>query len=170
MASGPRAGFNEINLPPVQPGSSIMPGKVNPVMAEVVNQVAFQVIGNDHTVALAAKAGQLELNVMEPVIVFNLIQSLEILTNAIGVFREKCIVGITANRDRCQKLVERSVGIITALLPYLGYEEAANLAKEVAFNGKTVPEIIAEKNILTPEEIAKVLSPKAMTETGYCIR
>ncbi len=112
MASGPRAGLSEIKLPPVQPGSSIMPGKVNPVIAEVVNQVAFQVIGNDHTVGLAVKAGQLELNVMEPVMIFNIIQSVEILTNVIQVFREKCIVGITANRERCQAMVERSVGII----------------------------------------------------------
>jgi len=169
MASGPRTGLKEINLPAVQPGSSIMPGKVNPVMAEVVNQVAFQVIGNDHTVALVAQAGQLELNVMEPVMVFNIIQSLQILTNVIKVFREKCIIGITANRDRCQNMVEKSVGIITALLPYLGYEKATDLAKEVASTGRTVPEIIAEKNIFTPDEIQKILSPKAMTEPGIVL-
>ncbi|MDD4569522.1 MAG: aspartate ammonia-lyase [Tepidanaerobacteraceae bacterium] len=166
MASGPRNGLNEINLPPVQPGSSIMPGKVNPVMAEVVNQVAFQVIGNDHTVALAAKAGQFELNVMEPVMVFNIIQSVEILTNVIRVFREKCIIGITANRDRCQDMVDRSVGIITALVPYIGYEGATKLAKEVIGSNKTVPEIISEKGVLTPEEIKVVLCPKVMTEPG----
>ncbi|HHY71167.1 MAG TPA: aspartate ammonia-lyase, partial [Thermoanaerobacterales bacterium] len=164
MASGPRTGLSEINLPPVQPGSSIMPGKVNPVMAEVVNQVAFQVIGNDHTVALAVKAGQFELNVMEPVMVFNIIQSLEILTNVVRVFREKCIIGITANRDRCKDMVDRSVGIITALVPYIGYEGATKLAKEVMGSDKTVPEIISEKGTFTPEEIEKILCPKAMTE------
>ncbi len=164
MASGPRTGLSEINLPPVQPGSSIMPGKVNPVMAEVVNQVAFQVIGNDHTVALAVKAGQFELNVMEPVMVFNIIQSLEILTNVVRVFREKCIIGITANRDRCKDMVDRSVGIITALVPYIGYEGATKLAKEVMGSDKTVPEIISEKGIFTPEKIEKILCPKNMTE------
>lgn len=164
MASGPRTGLSEINLPPAQPGSSIMPGKVNPVMAEVVNQVAFQVIGNDHTVALAVKAGQFELNVMEPVMVFNVIQSVEILTNVIRVFREKCIIGITANRERCQDMVDRSVGIITALVPYIGYEGATKLAKEVMGSNKTVPEIISEKGIFTPEEIKVVLCPKNMTE------
>jgi len=164
MASGPRAGLGEIKLPPVQPGSSIMPGKVNPVIAEVVNQVAFQVIGNDNTVCLAAKAGQLELNVMEPVMVFNIIQSVEILTNAVRVFREKCILGIQANRERCQEMVERSVGIITALVPYIGYEKASKLAKEAISSNKTVPEIIAEKGIMTSEEMQKVLCPRNMTE------
>ncbi len=164
MASGPRAGLKEINLPPVQPGSSIMPGKVNPVMAEVVNQVAFQVIGNDHTVALVAQAGQFELNVMEPVMVFNIIQSIEILTNVIKVFREKCIMGITANRERCQDMVNRSVGIITALVPYIGYEGATKLAKEVLSSDKTVPEIISEKGIFTPEEMKIILSPQNMTQ------
>lgn len=171
MASGPRAGLSEIKLPPVQPGSSIMPGKVNPVIAEVVNQVAFQVIGNDHTVGLAVKAGQLELNVMEPVMIFNIIQSVEILTNVIQVFREKCIVGITANRERCQAMVERSVGIITALVPYIGYEKATKLAKEVMSTDKTVPEIISEKGVLTPEEMEKVLCPRNMTEpSGFAIK
>ncbi len=164
MASGPRAGLCEINLPPVQPGSSIMPGKVNPVMAEVVNQVAFQVIGNDHTVTLAAKAGQFELNVMEPVMVFNVIQSVEILANVVGVFRKKCIVGITANRDRCQEMVDRSVGIITALVPYIGYEGATKLAKEVISTNRSVSEILCEKNIFTKEEIKTALCPKNMTE------
>lgn len=164
MASGPRAGLKEINLPPVQPGSSIMPGKVNPVMAEVVNQVAFQVIGNDHTVALTAQAGQFELNVMEPVMVFNIIQSIDILTNVIKVFREKCIIGITANRERCQDMVNRSVGIITALVPYIGYEGATKLAKEILSSDKTVPEIISEKGIFTPDEMKIILSPQNMTQ------
>lgn len=170
MASGPRAGLHEINLPPVQPGSSIMPGKVNPVMAEVVNQVAFQVMGNDHTVALVAQAGQFELNVMEPVMVFNIIQSIEILTNVIKVFREKCIMGITANRERCQDMVNRSVGIITALVPHIGYEGASKLAKEVIISGKSVPEIILEKSILTPEETKVILSPQNMTQPIYSHR
>ena len=166
MTSGPRAGISEIKLPAMQPGSSIMPGKVNPVIPEVVNQVAFQVMGNDHTIALAVEAGQLELNVMEPVITYNLLQSVEILTNAIKVFREKCIEGITANRDRCRDMVERSVGIITALIPYIGYEKASQLAKELAATDETVPELIAKKNLLSKEHIKSVLSPKAMTEPG----
>ena len=120
----PRNGFNEINLPPMQPGSSIMPGKVNPVIPEVVNQVAFQVIGNDQTIALAVQAGQLELNVMEPVIVFNLIQSLTVLTNVVKIFRERCIDGITANKEHCLEMVEKSVGISTVLNPYIGYEKS----------------------------------------------
>lgn len=170
MASGPRAGLHEINLPPVQPGSSIMPGKVNPVMAEVVNQVAFQVMGNDHAVALVAQAGQFELNVMEPVMVFNIIQSIEILTNVIRVFRERCIIGITANHKRCQDMVNRSVGIITVLVPHIGYEGASKLAKEVIISGKSVPEIILEKSILTPEETKVILSPQNMTQPIYSHR
>lgn len=164
MASGPRNGFNEINLPARQPGSSIMPGKVNPVIPEVVNQVAFQVIGNDHTIALAVEAGQLELNVMEPVIAFNLIQSLEILHNVIKVFNERCITGITANKETCQTMVERSVGIITALCPYIGYEAASQLAKETIASGKSVPEIVTEKGLLDSNELANILSPQNMTE------
>ena len=161
MASGPRAGLSEINLPPVQPGSSIMPGKVNPVIPEVVNQVAFQVMGNDTTVSLAAQAGQFELNVMEPVMVFNIIQSLEILTNVCKVFRERCIVGITANRERCQDMVHRSLGIITALVPHLGYEGATELAREALEGGKTVLEIVSEKDLLSPEEMERL--PKSLT-------
>lgn len=163
MASGPRAGLSEINLPPVQPGSSIMPGKVNPVIPEVVNQVAFQVMGNDTTVSLAAQAGQFELNVMEPVMVFNIIQSLEILTNVCKVFRERCIVGITANRERCQDMVHRSLGIITALVPHLGYEGATELAREALEGGKTVLEIVSEKDLLSPEEMERLLCPKSLT-------
>ncbi|AEE90834.1 aspartate ammonia-lyase (aspartase) [Tepidanaerobacter acetatoxydans Re1] len=166
MSSGPRAGIAEIKLPAMQPGSSIMPGKVNPVIPEVVNQVAFQVIGNDHTISLAVEAGQLELNAMEPVITYNLLQSIEILTNAIKTFREKCIVGITANRERCQEMVEKSVGIITALIPHIGYEKASQLAKEIAASDETVPELIAKKNLLPQNVINNVLSPKAMTEPG----
>ncbi|NLW17494.1 MAG: aspartate ammonia-lyase [Firmicutes bacterium] len=168
MSSGPRAGLNEINLPPVQPGSSIMPGKVNPVMAEVVNQVAFQVAGNDLTISLAAEAGQFELNVMEPVIIFNLIQSVEILTRVIRVFRERCIVGITANRERCQQMVDNSVGIITPLVAHVGYEMASQLAKEVMSSGKTVRQLLSEKGIFSEEELDKILSPHRMTQPTSC--
>lgn len=169
MSSGPRAGLNEINLPQMQPGSSIMPGKVNPVIPEVVNQVAFQVIGNDLTITLAVEAGQLELNVMEPVIAFNLLQSIEILHNAVKVFCERCVRGITANRDRCQYMVERSVGIITAIIPFLGYERASGLAREVLAGDKTVPEVLVEKGFFTQEQVQTVLSSKAMTEPGIMV-
>src|SRR5690606_28553856 len=130
LSSGPRAGLAEINLPPMQPGSSIMPGKVNPVIPEVVNQVCFQVIGNDLTVTLAAEAGQLQLNVFEPVMAFNLFQSVEMLQQAMIVLRERCIVGITANRERIRSLLEHSIGIVTALVPHIGYERSSALARE----------------------------------------
>lgn len=164
MASGPRAGLTEINLPAVQPGSSIMPGKVNPVMAEVVNQVYFQVAGNHLTVSLASEAGQFELNVMEPVMIYNVTQSVLVLTNVIRVLREKCIVGITANKERTQQMVDNSIGIITPLVPHVGYEKATELAKEVMENGKTVRELIVEKDLFTAEEIEKILTPRNMTE------
>lgn len=166
MSSGPRAGFNEINLPPRQAGSSIMPGKVNPVMAEVVNQIAFQVIGNDHTISLASEAGQLELNVMEPVLVFNLLQSFTILQNGIRVFREFAIEGITANVERCRQMVEQSVGIITAINPHVGYETATEVAKEAITTNKPVREICLERGILTDEQLDRILDPKEMTNPG----
>ncbi|SHJ96493.1 aspartate ammonia-lyase [Anaerobranca californiensis DSM 14826] len=166
LASGPKCGFNEINLPPVQPGSSIMPGKVNPVMAEVVNQVAFQIIGNDHTISLASEAGQLELNVMEPVLTFNLLQSLEILRNVVTVFTEKCVKGITANIDRCQELVQKSIGIVTAINPHVGYETASQVAKEALATGRSVREIVLERGILTEEELEIILNPYEMTKPG----
>ncbi|MDQ7093846.1 aspartate ammonia-lyase [Desulfosporosinus sp. PR] len=166
MASGPRTGLNELNLPPMQPGSSIMPGKVNPVMAEVVNQVAFQVQGNDFTIALACGAGQLELNVMEPVVVFNLLQSLDILRNVIRVFRERCVVGITANVERCRDMVENSVGIVTAINPHVGYEVASGVAKEAINSGRPVRDIVLEKGVLTPEELDLILHPYEMTKPG----
>lgn len=166
MSSGPRCGFNEINLPKRQPGSSIMPGKVNPVIPEVVNQTCFQVIGNDHTISLAVEAGQFELNVMEPVMCFNLLQSVEILSNAVMVLREKCIKGIVANKERCRKMVEYSVGIVTALSPYIGYEKATELAQETLKSGRSVPEMVKEKGLLSESEIKAILSPKAMTEPG----
>ncbi|WP_026690508.1 aspartate ammonia-lyase [Alteribacter aurantiacus] len=166
MSSGPRTGFNEINLPPRQAGSSIMPGKVNPVMCEVINQISFQVIGNDHTISLASEAGQLELNVMEPVLVFNLLQSFSILQNGIGVFREFAVEGITANVERCREMVETSVGIITAINPHVGYETAARIAKEAIATNMSVREICIERGILTKEELDKILDPKEMTKPG----
>ena len=166
MGSGPRTGLSELNLPPRQPGSSIMPGKVNPVMAEVVNQVAFQVIGNDHTISLASEAGQLELNVMEPVLVFNLLQSLSILQNAVRVFREHLVEGLTANVERCREMVERSVGIVTAINPHVGYETATLIAKEAIQTGRSVREICTERGIMTPEELDVILNPFEMTSPG----
>ncbi|ENQ3112849.1 aspartate ammonia-lyase [Bacillus sp. GKis3/1] len=163
MASGPRVGLAEIQLPARQPGSSIMPGKVNPVMAEVINQVAFQVIGNDHTICLASEAGQLELNVMEPVLVFNLIQSISIMNNGFRVFREYCIKGITANEELLKQYVEKSVGIITAVNPHIGYEVASRIAREAIETGKSVRELCLEHGVLTEEELDIILDPFEMT-------
>ena len=166
MASGPRAGLGEISLPARQPGSSIMPGKVNPVMAEVINQVAFQVIGNDHTICLASEAGQLELNVMEPVLVFNLLQSISIMDNAFRVFTQYCLEGIEANRERMKEYVEKSVGVITAVNPHLGYETAARIAREAILTGKSVRELCLQYNVLTEEELDLILDPFEMTHPG----
>ncbi|MEX2460196.1 MAG: aspartate ammonia-lyase [Paenibacillaceae bacterium] len=166
LASGPRAGLGEISLPDRQPGSSIMPGKVNPVMCEVVNQVAFQVIGNDHTICLASEAGQLELNVMEPVLVFNLLQSLSMMNQVFKAFRIYCLEGIKANEARCRGYVENSVGIITALNPHLGYEVSARIAKEAIQTGKSVRELCLLYQVLTAEELAIILDPYEMTHPG----
>lgn len=166
MASGPRVGFNEISLPSRQPGSSIMPGKVNPVMAELINQVAFQVIGNDNTVCLASEAGQLELNVMEPVLIFNLIQSISIMNNAFNVFTEHCVKGIEANKEKLQEDVDRSVGIITAVNPHLGYEVVARIAREAILTGKSVRELCLAYDVLTEEELDLILNPYEMTNPG----
>ncbi|MCR8644013.1 aspartate ammonia-lyase [Paenibacillus sp. N1-5-1-14] len=166
MASGPRSGFAEIKLPDRQPGSSIMPGKVNPVMCEVLNQVAFQVIGNDHTICLASEAGQLELNVMEPVLVFNLLQSLSLMNNVFTVFRTHCVEGIEANAEQCKEYVEKSIGIITALNPHLGYEAAARIARIASQTGQSVRELILLHNLLTEEELDKILDPYEMTHPG----
>ncbi|GGJ18143.1 aspartate ammonia-lyase [Paenibacillus hunanensis] len=166
MASGPYAGLNELNLPARQPGSSIMPGKVNPVMCEVINQIAFQVIGNDNTICLASEAGQLELNVMEPVLVYNLLQSLEIMKQGFTVFRLHCIDGIQANVERCRQYVERSVGVITALNPHLGYEVVSRIAREAIQTGKSVRELCLLYNVLTEEELNIILDPYQMTEPG----
>lgn len=166
LSSGPLTGLNEINLPARQPGSSIMPGKVNPVIAEVVNQISFQVIGNDHTISLASEAGQLELNVMGPVLVFNLLQSLTILQNGIRVFTHHAIEGITANVERCREMVERSVGIITAINPHVGYETASQIAKQALATGQSIREICLERGFLTEEELDLILDTKEMTEPG----
>jgi aspartate ammonia-lyase len=162
LSSGPRTGINEINLPAVQPGSSIMPGKVNPVIPEVVNQIAFKVIGNDLTVSLAAEAGQLELNVMEPVIVQSLFESVEMLSNGMETLRTKCIVGITANEERCKELVMNSIGLVTALNPVLGYEISTQVAKEALEKNCGVYELVLEKNLLTKEELDNILKPENM--------
>jgi aspartate ammonia-lyase len=163
LSSGPRAGLAEIRLPAMQPGSSIMPGKVNPVIPEVVNQVCFQVIGNDTVVTLAAEAGQLQLNVFEPVIAFNLFQSVEMLTQAAIVLRERCVVGIEANRDHIRAMLERSIGIVTALVPFIGYERATALASEALAEDRGVYELVLEKGWLSRDELDEILSPAAMT-------
>jgi aspartate ammonia-lyase len=163
LSSGPRTGLNEINLPAMQPGSSIMPGKVNPVIPEVVNQVCFQVVGNDLTITMAAEAGQLQLNVFEPVIGFNLFQSMEMLARAALVLRERCVLGITANRDRLREMVENSIGLVTALVPYIGYENATAVAKEALITGRGVYELVCEKGWLSRERLDEILTPEAMT-------
>ena len=164
LSSGPNTGLAEVNLPAVQPGSSIMPGKVNPVIAEMTDMVCFQVMGNDLVIATAAQAGQLELNVMMPVISFNLSMSLTILTNALTVLRERCVDGITANEERCRWYVEHSVSLVTALNPRVGYARAAEIAKRAIAKGKTIRETIEEEGLLTPEELAEALNTYAMTE------
>ncbi len=164
LSSGPMTGLAEITLPAVQPGSSIMPGKVNPVMAEMLAMVGFQVCGNDRTIELAAQAGQLELNVMMPVMAHNLLMSAEILKNAVGVFRIKCVEGIMANEKRCREYVDKSLGIATALNQHIGYLNAAEVAKEALKTGKSVAEVTREKGYLSEEEFRKVFDPMRLTE------
>jgi len=166
MASGPRAGLGEIILPARQPGSSIMPGKVNPVMPEVLNQVAFQVIGNDQTISLASEAGQLELNVMEPVLVFNLIQSISIMNNVFRAFTENCLKDIEANEERMKEYVEKSVGVLTAVNPHIGYEVAARLAREAILSGRSIRDLCLEAGVLTTEQLDLILDPYEMTHPG----
>jgi aspartate ammonia-lyase len=163
LSSGPRAGLGEIRLPPMQPGSSIMPGKVNPVIPEVVNQVCFQVIGNDTAVTMAAEAGQLQLNVFEPVIAFNLFQSVEMLTQAAIVLRERCVVGIEADREHIRGMLERSIGIVTALVPFIGYDRATAVASDALQTGRGVYELVLENGWLSREELDEILSPDSMT-------
>ncbi|MBQ7369775.1 MAG: aspartate ammonia-lyase [Clostridia bacterium] len=163
MSSGPKTGFGEITLPAKQNGSSIMPGKVNPVIPEVVSQVAFLVIGNDVTISLAAEAGQLELNAFEPVIFYKLFESITCLSNAIKTLTVNCIQGIIANEKRCEELVGKSVGIVTALCPYLGYKKSAELAKEALAKDVKIKDLILEYKLLDPEELEKILDPYSMT-------
>lgn len=162
LSSGPRAGFNEINLPPQQPGSSIMPGKVNPVIPEAVNQVAYQVIGNDLAITMAAENGQLQLNVMEPLIAYKILESMRLLRRAMDMLRERCIIGITANREHCRELVYNSIGLITALNPYIGYESATRIAGIALESGRSVLELVREENLLDEETLIEILKPENM--------
>jgi aspartate ammonia-lyase len=162
MSSGPRCGFNEINLPQRQPGSSIMPGKVNPVIPEVMNQVCYRVIGNDMTIALASDNGQLELNVMEPVIAYCLFESIHMLTKGLDTLRTHCINGIEANVEHCRKMVENSIGIVTMLNPIIGYKESTKIAKEASETGRGVYELVLEHGILTKEQLDWILRPENM--------
>ena len=162
LSSGPRAGLGEINLPPMQPGSSIMPGKVNPVIPEVVNQVCFDVIGGDVTVTIAAEAGQLQLNVFEPVIAFRLLSALSEMRNACIVLRERCITGITANAERLRWFVEHSIGVVTALVPAIGYEAATTVARTALETGRSVADVVVDMRVLTRDELSRILDPAAM--------
>jgi aspartate ammonia-lyase len=166
LSSGPRTGIGEINLPSKQNGSSIMPGKVNPVIPEVVSQVAFNIIGNDFTITMAAEAGQLELNAFEPVLFYNLFESIETLRNATITFTDNCIVGITANKERCEELLNGSVGIVTALCPYIGYKKSADIAKKALKTGITVKELVLSEGVLTSKELEQILDPISMTEVN----
>ncbi|MBO7069875.1 MAG: aspartate ammonia-lyase, partial [Bacteroidales bacterium] len=170
LASGPRCGLHEINLPPMAPGSSIMPGKVNPVIPEVTNQVCFKVIGNDTCVAFAAEAGQLQLNVMEPVIAQSILESVTWLKNAMDTLRTKCIDGITVNAKHCYKMVKNSIGIVTALNPYIGYKASTKLAKEALETGGSVYDLVLEHGIMTKEKLDEALDPKAMTTSHEFIK
>ncbi|WP_347553218.1 aspartate ammonia-lyase (plasmid) [Pseudalkalibacillus hwajinpoensis] len=166
MASGPRAGMNEIDLPARQPGSSIMPGKVNPVMAEVINQIAFQVVGNDQTICLSSEAGQLQLNVMEPVLIFNLLESIKVMKNGFGVFTDYCVKGIKANESVMKNNVENSIGVVTALNPYIGYEKASEIARKALYTGQTIRNVCLKEGVLTDTELNRILDTHKMTSPG----
>lgn len=165
LSSGPRTGIGEINLPPRQNGSSIMPGKINPVIPEVVNQVAFLIVGHDATIAMAAEAGQLELNAFEPVLFYTLFESITSLTGAVNTLTKNCIEGITANKENCTAHLEQSIGIVTALCPIIGYQKSAEIAKKALKTGKTIRQLVLEEKILSEQECDKILDPKSMT--GY---
>jgi len=167
LSSGPRAGLGEINLPAVQAGSSIMPGKVNPVIPEVVNQIAFLVIGNDVTVSFAAESGQLQLNAFEPIIAHSLFDSLIYLRNGCLTLSERCVKGITANLDRLSEHMDRSIGIVTALNPIIGYENATSVAKEALSSGKSVAEVILSRGLLTREQLDEILRPEVLTQPRW---
>lgn len=162
LSSGPRTGLNEINLPAMQPGSSIMPGKVNPVIPEVVNQVAFQVIGADITITMASEGGQLQLNVFEPVIAYNLFNSINMMKNAFETLAAKCVEGITANEEHCKNLVINSIGLVTALNPHIGYENSTSVAKEALESGQSVYDIVLKRGLLTEEELEDIIKPENM--------
>ena len=166
MASGPRCGLNELKLPARQPGSSIMPGKVNPVIAEVLDQACYQVIGNDLAVTLGVENGQFELNVMEPVMAFNMFNSMKYMTNAVNTFVDKLLIGLEPNKEQCQEWLDKSVGVVTALLPHIGYENSAMLAKEAYNTGKPIRQVIMEKGLLSKEKMEHILSPRQMTTPG----
>lgn len=166
MSSGPRTGLGEIKLPAKQNGSSIMPGKVNPVIPEVVNQIAFNIIGNDITITMAAEAGQLELNAFEPIIFYNLFESIDTLTNGVDTLVNNCVLGITANKERCKQLVDNSVGIITALCPHVGYKKSAEIAKTALKTGRPIRKLILEEGLLSEDELNQVLDVVSMTEPG----
>jgi aspartate ammonia-lyase len=166
LSMGPRAGLSEITLPPVQPGSSIMPGKVNPSVPEMVNQVCYQVVGCDITVCMAAEAGQLELNVMMPVIAWNTLHASTILRNAMRALKTRTVDGITANEDRTRELLERSTALATALSPYIGYEKTAEIAKESVATGKPIRAIVLERGLIEANELDRILSVEAMTRPG----
>lgn len=166
LASGPATGLDEIRLPPVQPGSSIMPGKVNPVMAEMLNMVCFQVMGNDLTVMLAGQAGQLELNVMMPIIAYNLFQSMDILIGGINAFTEKCVRGIVANREKAEGWLAKNAILVTALNPVIGYLKGAEVAKEAMARNVPIKQVVLERGLLTEEEIDRILDVRRMTEGG----
>jgi len=170
LSSGPRAGFGEINLPPVQAGSSIMPGKINPVIPEMVNQVAFEVIGNDMTVTMAAEGGQLQLNAFEPIIAYSLFRSIHHLRQACQVLSRQCIVGITANAARMAEMVRNTIGIVTALNPYIGYEKSSALAREAHATGRGVYELVLEKKWLSQADLDRILSPDNLTQPRLPVR
>ena len=170
MASGPRCGLHEINLPPMAPGSSIMPGKVNPVIPEVTNQVCFKVIGNDTAVCFAAEAGQLQLNVMEPVIAECILESQTWLTNVMNTLRTKCVEGITVNAEHCFEMVKNSIGIVTALNPYIGYKASTKVAKEALETGASVYDLVLKHGLMTKEKLDEALDPKAMTASHEFIK
>ncbi|MDQ0202627.1 aspartate ammonia-lyase [Pectinatus haikarae] len=166
MASGPRCGLNELKLPPRQPGSSIMPGKINPVIAEVLDQTCYQVVANDLAISLGVENGQFELNVMEPVMAFNLFNSMNYLTNAVNTFVDKLLIGLQPNSKQCHNWLDKSVGIVTALLPHIGYENSAMLAKEAYTTGDSIREIVLKKGLLPKEKLEHILSPEQMTHPG----
>ena len=166
LSSGPRAGLAEIQLPAVQPGSSIMPGKVNPSVPEMVNQVCQQVIGCDAAILASASAGQLELNVMMPVMAWNAIQASTILGNAMQVLNQRCVTGITADEGRCRELLDRSTAVATALSPYIGYAETAEIAKTAVKTGRSIADIVRERKLLPEEQLAQILTPEEMTTPG----